>query len=352
MPIKLKLKDYKNYLILQTAFIGDVALSLFFAEALKKINPDAKIKFITTPTSYELVNSAASISSTIIFDKKNTHKKISQIKYFANEINQFSNIDIIFSLHKSLRSALLTKFIKAKYKIGFDKNALSFLLDKRVKYQKSMHEIDRNLQILNIFEEYNSNSTYRFSPKINFSEISNSSILDITTVLNNNKYLVVVAVGSVWQTKKWPQEYFMELIKSFKKNNYEVILIGSKVEQKLCETIAKVTSAISLAGKTTISETLQILNYSKLLITNDSAPTHFASILNIPTITIFGPTSPIFGFYPIATNSVVVEDINLSCRPCSIHGENICPKKTHDCMNNITPTNIFSIAMNLLKKTS
>ena len=359
MTPKLNLKDYKNYLILQTAFIGDVALSLFFVEALKKINPEANINFITTNTSFELVKSSKSVNNAIIFDKRKSHKKISQIKIFANEFNQKYKTDVAFILHKSLRSAILTRFISSKYKIGFDKNALSFLLSRRVKYYKNMHEIDRNMQLLSAFSEYNSNINYILRPEIDFTEISNSdsNIISNNTILkhinpNIEKNIIAVSIGSAWETKKWKYEYFLETISRLKKNNYEVVLIGDKSDQRDCENIAASTNSISLAGKTTIPETLQLLKFAKLLITNDSAPTHFASILNIPTITIFGPTSPIFGFYPIADNSKIVEDINLSCRPCSIHGGKTCPKKTHDCMNNITPEQVLSAVEDIIKKTT
>jgi heptosyltransferase-2 len=94
---------------------------------------------------------------------------------------------------------------------------------------------------------------------------------------------------------------------------------------------------------------MEIIKFSSLVITNDSSPTHFASIFNIPTITIYGPTSPSFGFYPLADNSIVIEKMSVKCRPCSIHGKNKCPQKHFECMKNINPEIVFENVKKLLK---
>lgn len=346
------LNKQNNYLlILQTAFIGDVTLSLFFAEELKQVFPDKKIIFVTTKISAPIVKCAKAIDEVIVFDKRKSHKKIKDMKKLANEINEKFEIDIIFSLHRSMRSTLFAKFINAKKRVGFNNAAFSFLYDTKIKYAKNLHEKDRNHAFLTIFNNVSNNK----QKKIKNVEIaiSNQDVKTTERLLENlptNKKNITIAIGSVWNTKRWSVDYFKILAEKLLEANYNVIFIGSEAERTESETIANLTGAHSLTGKTTLPQTLQIIKNSVLLITNDSAPTHFASILNVPTLTIFGPTSPIFGFAPLADFSEVAEDKELFCRPCSIHGEKKCPRKNHMCMNNITPEFIYNLAMSILEK--
>jgi heptosyltransferase II len=84
-----------------------------------------------------------------------------------------------------------------------------------------------------------------------------------------------------------------------------------------------------------------------VVVSNDSAFTHMASLLAVPTATIFGPTIPEFGFAPLAPRSVVLQNNTLRCRPCTAHGSKQCPISTHECMTSITTgmveTQILSI---------
>jgi heptosyltransferase-2 len=80
---------------------------------------------------------------------------------------------------------------------------------------------------------------------------------------------------------------------------------------------------------------------AKMVITNDSGPIHFAGLAKCPTIAIFGPTTPKFGFAPTGVNDIIIENKNLKCRPCAIHGSNSCPLGTHECMTSILPDLVY-----------
>ncbi len=345
MKQKINITNYDFFLIIQTAFIGDVALSLFLAEEIKLRNPNAKITLVTTKQSVELANCSMSINEVIIFDKRDKNKGINGIVKLAKQINSSQNYDIIFNLHRSFRSGFLTKLINAKYKIGFAINSLSFFLTHKVEYLKNCHEVERNHNLLSIFENH-TNYNYNNGLSIKLKADDLNFVKEMP--LNYEKKIIILAIGSVWQTKRWKLEYFIQLAQMLKQHGNNVILTGSSAETAECDKVAIESGAVSIAGKTTIPQTMAIMQKASLVITNDSAPTHFASILNVPTVTIYGPTSPIFGFSPLAHHSIIIEDTHLFCRPCSIHGQRLCPRKTHECMKNLTPQTIFSIIQQYL----
>jgi heptosyltransferase-2 len=55
-----------------------------------------------------------------------------------------------------------------------------------------------------------------------------------------------------------------------------------------------------------------------------------------PTVAIFGPTVPAFGFGPLAPHSTIVENAGLDCRPCDKHGPPACPLQHWKCMRDVT----------------
>ena len=330
-------------LIIQTAFIGDIALSIFFANELKQNFPDSKINFVTTEVGGEILKCFKFIDNIIIFSKRNKDKGLDGINRLAKKLNNIK-YDYIFSLHRSLRTAVLVSKINANQKIGFVQNSLSFLLDKKIKYNRFIHEVERNRQCLSIFPI--------FCEKFDYLKCVEKNISDFNFITNcvdeNFRNPVLIAPCSVWETKEWDKNYFVELSNMLKNNGEDVYLIGGKDDMEVCNYIAEKSGVHNLSGQTTIPQVLELVRNSKLIITNDSAPTHFASLFNIPTITIYGATSFKFGFMPLAERSTFIENEDLFCQPCSIHGEKKCPRKTMQCMKNITPDMVYMKCKNIL----
>jgi heptosyltransferase-2 len=139
--------------------------------------------------------------------------------------------------------------------------------------------------------------------------------------------------GSVWATKQLPPDKWIALTHRFS-NNVEIYLCGSKAESILCEYIknkSKNNNVFNIAGKYSLSEMLSIVRQAQRVYTNDSAPLHMASALNVPVTAFFCSTVKDFGFYPLSENSEVLEVENLDCRPCGIHGKKQCPRHHFRC---------------------
>jgi heptosyltransferase-2 len=150
---------------------------------------------------------------------------------------------------------------------------------------------------------------------------------------------IALAPGSVWPTKRWPENYFFELGKILVADDYNVILIGGDADRILCERIAG-EKIINAAGSFTIRESAEFLRRCSILISNDSAPMHLAGAVATPVIALFGPTVPAFGFTPHGDKNRILEK-KLACRPCGVHGGRTCPIKTHECMQSISPEQVY-----------
>jgi heptosyltransferase II len=322
----------KKIAIIQTAFLGDTALISAMIDSIFKIYKDAKLYIVTKKGYEDLFKNDRRVKKIITFDKRGNEKGLKGIKKISKTLTSL-NLDILINTHRSFRSGLVSLFTRAKKKIIFKENPLSFLFKNKVK-RSGIHEIYKNHLLLEKidekFKKVKPKKYTLFPPKT----INNKKILDFVF-----KPFIVISPGSKWETKRWPKENFKELIKTILNfyPKYKIVLTGDKNDEKILNYLEKIGDKRIVSLKNiNLEELMYVLKRTSLLVTNDSAPTHIASSFNVPVIAIFGPTVKEFGFYPFNTNGVVIENKNIKCRPCGIHGHNRCPIGTHDCMQSIS----------------
>ncbi len=346
-----QLHSFKNIAIIQTAFLGDVALVLSLAQLLKNAAPGADISLITTPAAASVANCATALDTVISYDKRGKYAGFSGISKFAQTLKKHE-FDCIIAPHKSFRTALLTRFLKPEYSVGFKNAAGSFLYSETVEFPSHLHEIHRNLSLLKAFEngeEFLKKAVPEVAMKIPAADVEFSENFLLKNHITSDDVVIGIAPGSVWATKRWRIEHFKTICAELLKSGFKVILTGGREDRELCREIIGNTRAINAAGETTLPQTLALLKKMSVLVCNDSAPTHLAGLVKCPVITIFGPTSPIFGFAPLGELDEILENETLQCRPCEIHGGNVCPIGTHECMKSIAPDLVFKTVEKVLK---
>jgi heptosyltransferase-2 len=148
------------------------------------------------------------------------------------------------------------------------------------------------------------------------------------------KRYITVAPGSLWFTKQFPEEKWIEFV-SVLDEDLAVYFLGSPKEIELCNRIIELSqhaNSLNLAGKLSFLESTALLKDAQMNYVNDSAPMHLASAINAPTTAVFCSTVPEFGFGPLSEKSFVVQtNENLDCRPCGLHGLKKCPKQHFKC---------------------
>jgi len=329
-------------IVIQTAFLGDLILTLPLIQTIRKNQKDSIIDVLCIPYTYPVIKNNPYINKTIVYNK-HIYKKYSDIYGLAEEL-KLNKYDCAILPHRSFRSGMIAMLAGIEKRIGFKKLFFDWLYTETVNYNSEAHEIDRNLSLLNYFG-------FKMFDRVPELFPNNEDILRVEKLFEKIEIdkIICIAPGSKWNTKKWPKENYSSLCKELIVNGYTVVIIGSKGDEVECGYIkTENKKAINLCGLLTINETIVVIQKSSLLISNDSAPVHIASATNRAVIDIYGPTTPKIGFYPISDNSVCVQNENLNCRPCSVHGGRACPAKTFDCMNSITPEFIFNKVKSIL----
>lgn len=339
------MQEVKKILVIQTAFPGDAILTLPFIQELKKRKSQFLIDVLCIPTTVEIFNASPFVNSIISFDKKGKQKSFFSFLKFIREL-KLNSYEIVYSPHRSMRSALIALNIGAKESYGFDNSSLMFAFKDTIKYDPSSHEVKRNLAF--IAEDY-SNDTWRIIPELKISDEARIKSVEFLKSNSIDKF-IAIAPGTIWETKKYPIDYFRSVIEYFVDRKFQIVLIGGKQDAILCHTLQQglAQSVFVTAGNFSVIESIELLRSASLLICNDSAPTHLGVCAEIPVLTIYCSTIPQFGFYPYNLKSDFISYDKLNCKPCGIHGFRNCPIDSFDCAKLLTPDMVIEKAKKLI----
>ena len=325
-----------KFLCIQTAFLGDVILATSAAEKLHQFFPTAEIDFLLRKGNESVFENHPFIHEVIVLDKKNDKWK--NFFSIASKVRK-KKYDYLINFHRFGSSGYITWRSGAKEKIGFDKNPFSFCYTKKIKHEigNCKHEVERNHELIAHLTD-NIPAKPKLYPSEKILERIKSHLP--SAILQQTSY-ICIAPASVWITKQFPKEKWIELINNVP-NEISVFLLGGKVDASSCDNIKRETRNTKhetievLAGKLSILETAALMKDAKMNYVNDSAPMHIASAMNAPVTAIFCSTIPAFGFGPLSDNSRIVETKEkLECRPCGLHGYKQCPEEHFKCARTI-----------------
>lgn len=318
----------KKILVIQTASIGDVILATPILESLHKEYPEASINMLVKKGTEGLFATHQFLGKLYVWDK--SHDKLKNLYTILKDV-QSERYDLVVNVQRFFLTGLLTAFSRAAHTSGFHKNPFSIFFSRRVKHtikDGNLHETERNLRL----------TEHLLSEKQLIPRLYPSPQDDARTSQYKTNKFICVAPASLWPTKQFPQEKWIEFMKELPADLY-VYFLGSPADHSLCENIISGSShpnALNLAGKLKLLETASLQRDAAMNFVNDSAPMHLASSVNAPVTAVFCSTVPSFGFGPLSDNSMVVEvDENLDCRPCGLHGLRECPEKHFKCALNI-----------------
>lgn len=148
--------------------------------------------------------------------------------------------------------------------------------------------------------------------------------------------------GAYGPAKNWPREYFARLARKIVDElQHTVLVVCGPAERENSRVIVREAGraeAVSLADEPlSIGLTKAAVRESRLLVTTDSGPRHFAQPFRVPVITLFGPTHPAWSdtHYDLA----VPLQVDVPCGPCQ---QRECRLEHQRCLRDLTVERVFA----------
>lgn len=294
-------------------------------ETLHKGFPCARIDLMVRKGNESLFFAHPFIGNLLVWDKKKD--KYSGLFRLFRQVRR-ERYEYLINVQRHWATGFLAAFSHAGYISGFRKNPLSFLFDRAAphstKPSKGVHETERNYQLIASITKHTCEP-----PKLYPSLDDEKQIESLKSVP-----YVCISPASVWYTKQFPAEKWIELILAFG-GAYKVFLLGGASDKEYCEQIRQKISPLdveNLAGQLGLLASAALMRDAVMNYVNDSAPLHLCSAMKAPVTAVFCSTVPGFGFGPLSPNAHVVEVSQaLNCRPCGLHGRALCPEKHFKC---------------------
>ncbi len=335
--IRIDKPEIRRILVVKPRAIGDVLLSTAVLPNLRREFKDARIDFLVESFASPVLDGNPFIDDVVTYDtrKESSLSIISKVRR--------NRYDLVIDLFGNPRTAIITKLSGAKYRVGFPfkwrRLAYNIIVPPR---SGSVHNVEFNLDALRrlgIPVETQSPSFLLDSESERFA----SDFLSTNNLTPGS--FITFNIGGGWATKRWPSEKFVQLSKLINSRIHQpVVVLYGPSEEKEAESICRYSGAI-LAPQTSLKQMGAILKASRLLVTNDSGPMHIAAALGVPTLAIFGPTSPRLQG-PYGNISEIVRNEKLDCLECNLTK---CPIGNL-CMNELEAATVFEHLIKLISK--
>ena len=295
-------------------WLGDTVMATPAIENLSNFFNDSEITLIGSIVAIETLKNHPKVIKTYVL-KKN---------YFNlyNTIKSFGEFDVFFSFRSSFRSKFMKFCISSKKKYQFDKN--KFI---------NAHQVEKYNNFVN-----NCMGVNYPASSLKVYKRNNNLVAKIP------KSIVGINPGASYgDAKRWyPKEFGKVAVEL--SSAYDILIIGGPSEIKIAADIENflikndIKNYKNLAGKTSISELINLISELNLFITGDSGPMHLAASFQVPTVSIFGPTESSETSQWLNEKSVIIKK-NLDCQPCM---QRICPLGHHDCMKLIKAKTVLN----------
>ena len=341
------------HLVFQTAFPGDLFLSVPLIKRLRAFDPGTPVTLACRPGLGEFFLRHKLVDDVVEVNKKTGGGADALARLRAE------TWDLIICPHQSPRTAWWMSRLKARRaKVGFAAWWNRVVFDHRVERPNEYPDALRQLSLLTAVDDRLAEWFATDEVQALRNPHTRENLVDLTLIpipewasmrvltSDPKSRVIFIAPGSVWETKRWTPEGFAAVARALLKRDFEVRLVGSPPERDVCAAVEAMAPGVkNVCGRGSLADLVDQMTEGRALISNDSGAQHAAALVGLPTVAVFGPTVLELGYRPWNDRAVVAQ-IDLPCRPCGKHGHHACPIGTHACMRDLTA----DLVLNALKK--
>lgn len=325
----------KRVLFVRFLGIGDVLFTTPVIRFMKKKYPHLEITYLTSDFCAPILHGNSNIDQIMTYDIPSMHRIIRHPFQILNMVITLRKkfFDVIIVTHRSFFTILFIYLLGSKIRIGFDYKGWGMLLSEKVPLKENKYAPELYMGLLG--------AGYVEEEELKLELYISDEDKSYANTLSNGKTRDIIAIApgggnNAWMDmprKRWPIARYAEVISNLS-DKYDILLLGGKEDEAISRELKKMTASfmIDLTGKTTLRQAAALLQACKLFIGTDSSLLHIASAVDLPTISIFGPTNPDF-FAPRGHRHIVIKS-KVRCSPCFDYGN------PHECKENICMTSV------------
>jgi ADP-heptose:LPS heptosyltransferase len=346
-------ENLDRILVIKFWGMGSLILAGPVFKTIRRAYPDSQIHLATLESNKEICELIESSRSSgladfcHLLDLAGPSSLIPvKIIRFLDQVRNINAQAVIDLEYLTRFSAIVSYVSAAPLRVGFHSRDVwrGNLHNRRVAFSPYWHVTDNFLNLVQHLNDKAEPVREIEIPVTDTAKTEAKKALDGAGVKEDETVIVVNPNASPMAIeRRWPEEYFVALLDRIVSAGLgRPVLIGAEDEAEyvkgLHQKLAARTQCANLAGRVGLQGLIGILHRAHLLITNDSGPLHLASLIGTPTISFFGPETPLL-FGPVGKNHTVLYK-GMECSPCI----NIYNAKTVHCLKD-RPECLYAISV-------
>ncbi|MQL49808.1 putative lipopolysaccharide heptosyltransferase III [Photorhabdus khanii] len=297
--------QFSRILIIKLRHHGDVLLVTPVINTLKDNYPSVEIDVLLYKETEPILANFSSVAN--IFSMDRQWRKQGARVHFSHEwrlLKQLRNrkYDIVINLADQWYSAFVTRFTRAKVRIGLDLAKRRSLFWKKcftnlvpTEHSEFLHIVEQNLSTLSLLNLPSTSTKVTMS----YRQEDRDTVRMLLEQHGVSQKYIVVQPTSRWFFKCWDEKKMSETISALQSDGWTVVVTSGpdRKEEDMVETILSSCPkerVISLAGQLTLPQLAALIDEANLFIGVDSIPMHMAAALKTPCIALFGPSKLVF----------------------------------------------------------
>jgi len=317
-------------LVIRFSSIGDIVLTTPVVRCLKQ-QRGARVHYLTKSAFGTLL-----INNPYI-DK--LHYLQDDMKELVAELER-EKFDYIIDLHNNIRTMRVKKGLKKVKSYSFPKLNIKkwLLVNLKLDVMPDKSIVERYMETVKPLGIHND------TQGLDYFLPEDKKIKNTDIPMSHWGGYVGCVIGGSYNTKKLPIDKWKEFAAAMP---YPIILLGGPDDRDEGNSIAALDPIriYNSCGKFNLNESAELVKHAQVIVSNDTGLMHVAAAFQKPVVSMWGNTSPEMGMFPyygsnnlkerVSPLSVIIENKNLSCHPCSKLGYNKCPKGHFKCMNQL-----------------
>lgn len=328
----------KKILVIGPAWVGDMVLAQSLFKQLKIDQADCQIDVAAPTWTLPLLSRMPEVTSAIALPFKHGELALAARWQMGKKLAT-QGYDQAILLTNNLKSAIVPWAANIPLRTGFKGEMRYGLIN-------DMRPLDKNVlkQTVQRFLALGRAPSQALPESLPLPALTadpqQASVLRQQLGIPQNQQSVLgLCPGAEYgEAKRWPAQHYAEVAQYALTQGWQVWLFGSTKDQAVTNEIQTLTQhkCVDLAGKTSLTEAIDLMALCHHVISNDSGLMHIAAALNKPLIAIYGSSDP--KHTPPMTPQAVIAYLDLSCSPCF---ERICPLGHLNCLQQIKPADIL-----------
>lgn len=274
--------------------LGDILQSLYSAAYLKRKFPECRVDWVVESRFASLVRSSPYVDGVFSIDikglKKTPWKLFLQSCSFIKKLRTH-RYDVLWDLQGNCKSALVTCVALALDKVGFGRRSVAEWPNLLV--TNTSYEVDQllpiSMQYLSLFKSYYQDPQKEDLIPHRLKMLAASAPLNLSS-----KNKMMICPGSNWVNKQLSEETLLGFLQLLKKkyDPFFILIWGNEKEKALVNRLASALSEETLVtGDLDLAVWQDLMAHMDCVISVDSCALHLAALTNVPTFSIFGPSS-------------------------------------------------------------